>query len=56
MHAANIDLLVHHFDSDVNISTMIKCIAMKFCRDFDDPQRMRLADFDDPLMFPLVLP
>lgn len=39
---------MHHFGSD---STTIGCLAVKFCNNIHDPQRMNSDNFDDPLSF-----
>ncbi len=47
---------VHHFSPDLNISTTIAWIGIKFCTDFHGSQRMNPNDFGDPMTFPLVPP
>lgn len=47
--------LIHHVAQDRNISTTVGLIALKFCADVTDPQRMNPTDFGNPLSFSLML-
>lgn len=51
--ATLVSLSVHHFGLDCTISTIGR-IAMKVYTNINGPQRMKPADFGEPLMFPLV--
>lgn len=42
--------LIYHFGPDKNIPRTIGWVAMKFCTDSYDPQRLNYKDFGDPLV------
>ncbi len=54
--ATSVGQSVHHFGVDINMSTIIGWIVMKFQTNTQAPLKMNPTDFGDHLTFPLAPP